>query len=513
MEQLTPPPGSALEINGNSTSTTLTSNDNTQIINPTTAILTKAPLYSSISTTDGPNNNISASAEPLQFYINKTVTPSNSRSVVGEPSVANKNSTIFYTGNWYVARSTDNGTSWSYIDPTSDMKTFCCDQDVMYDPIHNVFAWYRQGISDSNGENIVRVGISHDAKNWWFYNISPKKINPSWINQWFDYPQLARSDKHLFFTSNMFDVDGNYLRTIIVRLPLDALGLAFKHLQLIIIYLIRLYFSPVQGATDTMHWAGHVDNSHMAIFGWNDSSPASGVTKTVVQIPLWTSQPALYECPSPSEDNNWCARSDDRILSGWKIGDHIGFFWNVDKGGPFPWPYINAAVFDVKENMAYESRPLLWSPNFAVQYAYAAPSANGKLGLISSFGGGSIPPSLAAAVNQFENTNGSLKTWNLKPILKGTHSPSDNEWGDYLRLRPYDQTNDIWIASGYTLQGGSSELFTQPRLFVFGQKYSSLPSASPSITSAGSLPLLTSDSYHDVKMADNPGVKKTKFIQ
>ncbi len=40
--------------------------------------------------------------------------------------------------------------------------------------------------------------------------------------------------------------------------------------------------------------------------------------------------------------------------------------------------------------------------------------------------------------------------------------------GDYLIVRTYNATESLWTATGYTLQGGSSTNYIEPRLFVFG---------------------------------------------
>jgi hypothetical protein len=125
---------------------------------------------------------------------------------------------------------------------------------------------------------------------------------------------------------------------------------------------------------------------------------------------------------------------------------------------------------------------LIWSPNFAVLYAYAAPNENGQIGVISTFGGGDIEPSIAASVNQIDS-NGNLSSWVLKPLINGTHVPIDNEWGDYLRVRPYNVTENLWTATGYTLQGGSTMAFIEPRLLVFGIVNSTETNPVPILTS------------------------------
>jgi hypothetical protein len=74
------------------------------------------------------------------------VTPTQYRSTVTEPSVGNNGPIVFYTGNWFAARSNDYGSTWNYLNPLQGMPDFCCDQDVIYDKNYKIFIWFRQGI-------------------------------------------------------------------------------------------------------------------------------------------------------------------------------------------------------------------------------------------------------------------------------------------------------------------------------------------------------------------------------
>jgi hypothetical protein len=133
------------------------------------------------------DNNISNN-RTIHIFRNQKLTISNSSSsLISEPSVANKGNIVLYVGNWYTARSDDGGVTWNYIDPGSDMR-FCCDQDVIYDPNHQVFIWYRQARNFANAENSFRLGASYDSLWWWFYDVSPTTLKNSWRNQSFDYP-------------------------------------------------------------------------------------------------------------------------------------------------------------------------------------------------------------------------------------------------------------------------------------------------------------------------------------
>ncbi len=164
--------------------------------------------------------------------------------------------------------------------------------------------------------------------------------------------------------------------------------------------------------------------------------------------------------------------------------------------------------------MTYLRRPLLWNPNFGVLYAYASPNERGQLGLIATFGGGEIGPSIGASIN-LVNDNGNLSSWDLTPLINGTHVPTENEWGDYLRVRNYNATESLWTATGYTLQGGSSTNYIEPRLFVFG--ISTPPPSQPSasmVTDSTSFSLPNKITYlsYGIKTEYAIGLKKSNLF-
>ena len=108
-----------------------------------------------------------------------------SASVKLEPSIANKGNLIFYTANWFTARSIDRGRTWTFnTDPNLGMgvyfplgqSRFCCDQDVVYDPQYKVFIWYTQASKDTDGRNYFRLAVSRDAQTWWSWNFEPTGV-------------------------------------------------------------------------------------------------------------------------------------------------------------------------------------------------------------------------------------------------------------------------------------------------------------------------------------------------
>jgi hypothetical protein len=461
-----PTKGSETEQNA-TTSLNSSTSDNTQ--NRSVPInFTPKGITMEVSNNESNNESIVATA-------NKTLSlPSVIKSSVFEPSLANNGETIFYTANWFAARSTDGGTTWNYLDPSEDFTKFCCDQLVIFDPHREIFVWFRQGVSDKNGENIVKLSISKDANRWWTYNIKPTDFDPTWTGQWFDYAHFSLGDKYLYVTTNMYDVNREFIRSVIAKISLDNLANAVAP------SFSSYYdssgdiftFTPVTGAKDTMYWASHITNSKMRIYSWPENQSWTQITKKDIEIPAWTRASTMgMQCNSP-DNNNMCGRADSRITAGWISGDTIGFFWNADKGGrsihgeTFNWPYINSATFNVS-NMKYEGRPYIWSPDFAFLYGSAYPSDKGDIGIEVMYGGGNKYPSIAVGIA--DRISGNPPPWDLTTLMVGTNAPVRGETGDYLATRAYNGPNDknAWISGAFTLQGCGTDECIEPRYFVF----------------------------------------------
>ena len=126
----------------------------------------------------------------------KSFTPGGGRlSYTMETSVANKDSLIFYTGNWFAARSVDGGLTWGYVNPLQTHKVTCRDQEVIYDPNRGIFVWYRQG--GDKPENHLALDWSSDTFTWNPYRFSASDLNSSWSGQFSDYPSLALTEEYL----------------------------------------------------------------------------------------------------------------------------------------------------------------------------------------------------------------------------------------------------------------------------------------------------------------------------
>jgi len=397
-------------------------------------------------------------APTLNIYKSTIVSPTQYRSTVTEPSVGNKGPIVFYTGNWFAARSADYGTSWSYVNPLQGMSDFCCDQDVIYDKNFKIFIWYRQGLKDANGENRFVLSISKDAQTWTSYSIHPTVVNQNWKNSWWDYPHLAISNKKLYITSNMFDKNNQFVRSVITQWDLSQLSsgstVNFKYF----FETNQFNYTPVQGATDTMYWAVHNTNAQMKLYKWSESTNTINIAYRNTPAFQWGSM----SCPGP-DGINWCARSDSRILAGWINNGEIGFAWNVKQGGSFPYPHVHVVIFK-EAGLTYKSNPVLWGQNIAWMYPSFSPDSSGNIGFVAYYGGGSYYPSIAAGI--INPATGTPPPYPAYSIVLGKNGA--DKWGDYDRTRPLSGIGPLFEGSAATLQGCTTGSCIEPRYFIFG---------------------------------------------
>jgi hypothetical protein len=383
--------------------------------------------------------------------------------MVAEPSLAVGDSVMWMTGNWFAARSTDEGASWTYVNPYADFPTFTSDQDAVYDPHRHLFAWYRQGGQlPGRSENSFRLSVSTDrAASWCSYTLRPSEVDPAWNTFNFDYPHLAVSDHYLYVSSTLAVTGAGFAspRMILFRMPLDDLAgcAAFRYT-----YWTSdegWSWTPVEnGATTTMYLGDTLEAGGGAPTGifrvYVQPESSSALYYADRSVPAWTFTERTGRCPVAGGGNP-CARTDGRVTSGWVRQQNgrgeVGFLWNVREGGGFPNPYIDAVTFDL-EALAVTGRPLLWDSRCAWQYGAAAPEGEG-LGIAAFYFCPSQPP--AHAIGLADGAAGQLK-WTMAYSQKGEVPTSTVVWGDYIRVRADARG---YFATGYTIGENGAEPF------------------------------------------------------
>jgi hypothetical protein len=403
-------------------------------------------------------------------------------SPVAEPSAAARGQEILTTFNWGALWSEDGGNHFSQLDPYGLFEAppaavgsgFCCDQVVLYLKSVDLMVWFLQGDYNEGGNTVrllVAKGEDIRKRRWHLYDFSPQSIG-KWSGEWFDYPDLAATDKHLFISLNVFTTSGDgFTKSVVLRLPLEQLA-AYSKVD-IGVFVSDTEFSArfAQGSRGRMFWASHRDTAAMVVRSWSDDAdqPLKG---RIVAVERWTRPD--NDTVSGAEGPNgspWLNRLDERITAGWASGDIVGFAWTSGKieagdGADYPYPHVRVAILrrgDLESGgtaiLHPVSEPHIWSSKFAISYPAAAPNEAGDVGIGLYFGGSKHFPS--AAVGFFRQTDQNWETI-LTVLATGKNTPRcrksegvDNKcgaWGDYISIRPDPNDAHTWQVAVHTAE-------------------------------------------------------------
>jgi len=437
----------------------------------------------------------------FRFFKNNGVSvASASFSQTDEPSVAARDNprgskAILYTGNWYAGVSTNDGSTFQYMNPytlfPASANGFCCDQRAMYEPSRNLYFWLLQynstGGCDSrtppncNGNNIYRIAVSVGtdnvaAGNWCYYDFTPEDLGmPAGMQ--FDYPHVALSSNFFYFSANAYlsrSVAGSdWRQSSIVRLPLEPLvtcaGFTYNYLNVTDHY----DFNLAQGAKDTIYWASLTNTSSIRIYHWAENSGT--IFWSDKNIPSWAF--AASSCNDP-KGVDWCGRSGNGGSSGtgWsnaavgKDGESsVGFMWNAAActdsskcAFKRAWPYIRVVRFK-QSNLDEIDEPDIWNASYAFQYPGVGVDARGHLGGVMFWGGGSNFPTLVAFIWDDFSCDPFGCGWENYGAVGS--SASNGNWGDYLDSRPHSPNSNTWVATGYSFDGTN----VTPQFLWFGR--------------------------------------------
>lgn len=428
------------------------------------------PIPGTESRNTGAGNTDPLATSAPQIWLTRdlvNVDPSGYTSNVAEPAAANVGKYVFYAANWFAARSSNQGVSWTYVNPFSGFSDFCCDQDVIYDKSYDLMIWLRMGIPDGNGENRFMVGVSNNGgQSFWTYTISTIGSN---TGEWYDYPHFALTNNYLYMSWNMFNASNVYVRSRVMRWPLQPMSTASGF--------VYSFFddtggtiTPAQGGTTKMYAGQHRSTSSLRVYTWQEFSGTYGWADRTV--PAWTSGRTSCAC---TDGNNPCGRYDNRITAGY-VKRHaalafaqletVGFFWTAAAGGGFPYTYVNNAWF-YTNTMNYGGRANIWNPNYAFMYAAAHPDRRGNIGIVADAAGGTLGYTRVVAFKD-DDTDGLPPGYTYSTVISGNACPSDNKWGDYNRVREFMPVGTCWLGTGHVLRGGTTGDYVHPVYFIFG---------------------------------------------
>ena len=418
-------------------------------------------------------------------------------SEINEPSVANMGSTVFFTGNWYAARSTNGGQTFTYVSPFTTFPSvnggFCCDQVVNYAPSQDMMLWETQYLSDgtSNTIRIARaVGSAAVANNsWTSYKFTPQDFGfPT--GTYLDFPNLTFGSTFVYLTENVFtsggtdqDSHGTFTGSVILRIRLSELAaggsISYNY------YAQTRSSSDVgslrctEGAGATIYCGGWRTTSQLRIFHWDDG--ASSIFWDDVNAAAFTTLDRGNGVATSPDGTNFAARADGRILGAWVANGFIGFMWAAKQDSTFPYPYTIVARFD-QLTRARVSQNTIWNSSVAWLYPTASPNSAGNLAGLLAFGGGANYPGTDIWIA--DDVEIGFSPVGLHGSTGGTAGPTSNKWGDYLTVRPHRDFPNTWVAAAYSLKNGGLGSNAVPRYLWFGRErdFGSTPSPTVRLT-------------------------------
>jgi hypothetical protein len=393
--------------------------------------------------------------------------------ITNEPTVAQFGDEIYVTGNLFSSYSNDGGATWAFVDPSTALPTaaggFCCDQIVAHERSRNLWFWVLQ-YNRQAGSNVLRVALSTSGRPtapWTFWDFAPATFNNALAgNGWFDYPDVAFTDNMMYITSNVYDnatPQANWLQSVVIRIPIDTFlsgNITYQYYNITDHGSLKL----ARGCTNEMFFASHTYGNPIRVYRWGDGAAAT-LTFDDINASAWTGS-GTFSSPGPG-GIEWLTHSDSRITAGWCSGNQVGFAWTAHADGSHPQPYIKTLVINTTDKSVV-AEPDLWNSTQAWAYPAVYPAPDGRVGISAFFGGGNVSHP-AHIVGFLENGS-----WIVARTATSTHGPNAAVWGDYLSCSLYDPTAvDVvtgtdWVATGFTMQGGSTRNDVEPRYVRFG---------------------------------------------
>jgi hypothetical protein len=401
-----------------------------------------------------------------------------------EPSVASGGGVVFYTANSFAAYSTDGGTTFTKLDPTTIFSNnvdggFCCDQIVQYVPSIDRFIWLMQFWRGSSGKgsNRQRIAsaspadiISSKGTAWTYWDLTSEFFGLS-NTSWLDYPDLAVGNNYLYMSCDEVGTGLEVARmslsqiqaggTILVEFTDPTVGPSAYggHLS--------------QDTGDEIFWVGQNSTSQMRIFSLKEGS--STYWWQDIGISSWSNHGVSSTTP---DGQDWLGKLSgfpgSAVIGSTRVGNQVWFAWSAGTDGNFGQPHVEIVTLNIDNNeppnISVNQQVQIWNNSYAFAYpALATNACTGEVGLSLEYGGNG---------NYEDHVVG---FWGDFVVYITTASNvGAGRFGDYVTIRqaPITDANpgNLFVASGYgldTVPAPGSGTTTDLRYVVFGRPASS----------------------------------------
>lgn len=382
--------------------------------------------------------------------------------VAADISGSESGSIVLATGNWYAAYSTDAGTTFTSVDPTTIFDNtadggFCCDQIIQYVPSIDRFIWLMQFKTGTNGKNRVRVAASSPetvssskCTSWTYWDLTSDALGivttaadaTNRIHN-LDYPNLSVGTNYLYIS-----IDNWGGGRIVVRIPLSEIAAAgtinFRYTNWA--NGGNAYGGHVtQNTGDVAYWAGSKDNATLQVFSWSEDStsyfwrdvgvnnwPNGTITSTAANGVDWLN----FEEGFPRY----------AVIGATRVGNQVWFAWTASNGagasGGFNFPNANVQVVKIDPTSGYKllDQFAIWNNNYAFAYPALATNDQGEVGIALGWGGGTFDANSAVGIL------GDFVVW-----YSESSTFSNSRWGNFVTARQASPQTSLFAGFGYAI--------------------------------------------------------------
>jgi hypothetical protein len=399
----------------------------------------------------------------------KNATPMST--VAADISGAEAGNVVLASGNWYASYSTDGGSTFTSVDPTTIFPNsadggFCCDQVIQYAPTIDRFIWLMQFQPGSDGNSRLRIAaaspqdiINSKCTSWTYWDLTNTAFGIAAVKDTtgpLDYPDMALGDAHLYISVDGRG-SGNGTGLLVVRVPLGEIQAAGT---------INFRFTTPsdsasaygghlsQNTGDEVFWAGcgkPKDNGTMQVFSW----AANSNTYFWRDVALHYNRPNGTISSVAADGNDWLNKLDNfpkfGVTGATRRGNEVWFAWTGSSGDgghggfSFPNPQVQVVKIDVKNNYKLLDHFPIWNNDYAFAYPCLATNDRGEVGITLGWGGKSFYANSAVGIL------GDFVVWYPELSDRAT-----TRWGDYVTARQASPQTGMFAGFGYAILKDSS---------------------------------------------------------
>jgi hypothetical protein len=406
-------------------------------------------------------------------------------STTPDMSGANHDDIVLLSGNWFASLSTDGGSTFTTLDPTTIFPSaptvdaagnlldngFCCDQVIHYVPEFDRFIWFMQfcgsGANCLQGINKVRIAAaradqvrSSGGTAWTYWDITSAGVGIGTTTM--DYPDVSVGSGSLWFSA---DAVGSGL--LVVRIPLAEIAAGGT---------INYEFTnPADSATaygghisqntgNEVYWLGHVSTSRVRAFSWREGD--GSYFWRDIDINSWPNSDYSSKAPDGTDWLSFMAGFPGSAAIGAtrrfdKERSEVWFAWTAARGGGFPHPYVEVLVLDTSSWTVVDQWPI-WNPDIAFAYPSLTTNRDGEIGISLGWGGGGT-----AYANHAVGILGDFVVW-----FSELSDAALTRWGDYVTARQCSPAAEQFAGVGYAVLANAppaTGVRINTRYVVFGR--------------------------------------------